>query len=159
MVSTPLLLANLKLLSVVNSDSQRTVTAALLHATHHLWVCVYPRVHTPTIWVLINCNILYHVSLLYCTMLVWIQFKTAKTCFLHLQVHRCAGGPCDLRQHPRLGEQAAATLPAPPRHHAGHRWGHQGVDQRVPAPVQTPSLELQHAGPRPHRVWTCPATE
>lgn len=61
MVSTPLLLANLKLLSVVNSDSQRTVTEALLQATHHLWVCVYPHVYTPTIWgrlsVLIYCNI------------------------------------------------------------------------------------------------------
>lgn len=33
MVSTPLLLANLKLLSVVNSDSWRTFTVAL-HATH-----------------------------------------------------------------------------------------------------------------------------
>lgn len=38
MVSTPLLLANLKLLSVVNSDSQRT--AALRHTTHHLWECL-----------------------------------------------------------------------------------------------------------------------
>lgn len=36
MVSTPLLLANLKLLSVVNSDSQRTVAEALLHTIHHL---------------------------------------------------------------------------------------------------------------------------
>lgn len=35
MVSTPLLLTNLKLLSIVNSDSQKAVTAALLHATLH----------------------------------------------------------------------------------------------------------------------------
>lgn len=45
MVSTPLLLANLKLLSVVNSDSQRTVTAALLHATHHQEVSVHLWIH------------------------------------------------------------------------------------------------------------------
>lgn len=40
MLSTPLQLANLKLLSVVNSDSHRT--AALLPANHHLWIGVYP---------------------------------------------------------------------------------------------------------------------
>lgn len=51
MVSTPLLLANLKLLSVVNSDSQRTVAAALVHTTQHLRVCVCmnPRVQIPAV--------------------------------------------------------------------------------------------------------------
>lgn len=39
MLSTPLHLPNPKLLSVVNSDSQRT--AAPLRALHHLWECVY----------------------------------------------------------------------------------------------------------------------
>lgn len=39
MLSTPLHLPNLKLLSVVNSDSRRT--AALLRALHHLWECAY----------------------------------------------------------------------------------------------------------------------
>lgn len=45
MVSTPLPLANLKLLSVVNSDSQRTVTAALVHATKRIQACVCVCVH------------------------------------------------------------------------------------------------------------------
>lgn len=40
MLSTPLHLPKPKLLSVVNSDSQRT--AALLRALHHLWECAYP---------------------------------------------------------------------------------------------------------------------
>lgn len=83
MVSTPLLLANLKLLSVVNSDSQRT--AALLHATHHLWVCVYPHVHTPWghLCAQINCNVtsittvppIPHMIFSKWHKLVWLQFK------------------------------------------------------------------------------------
>lgn len=46
MVSTPLRLANLKLLSVVNSDLQRTGTAALLYAAcFHL--CLHVLIRAP----------------------------------------------------------------------------------------------------------------
>lgn len=55
MVSTPLLLPNLKLLSVVNSDLQRTITTALLHTTHHLWVCIF------------RCVFIYHIRAPVCT--------------------------------------------------------------------------------------------
>lgn len=69
-----------------------------------------------------------------------------------LQVHRGAGREGDLRQHPRAGEQAAAAVPAVPRHHAVGRGGSQGVDPGVPAPIPPPPLELQHPGPGPHRL-------
>lgn len=53
MVSTPLLLTNLKLLSVVNSDSHRAVAAALLHATH---VSTSSSVHRLYLFYQLNAN-------------------------------------------------------------------------------------------------------
>lgn len=44
-------------------------------------------------------------------------------------------------------------MPAAPGPDAVYRWGCQRVDQGVPAPVQTPPVELQHTGPGPHSVW------
>lgn len=58
-----------------------------------------------------------------------------------------------MRQHSRSCEQATAALPAAPRPDAVHQRGSQRVDQRVPTSVQTPPLELQHAGPGPHCFW------
>lgn len=72
---------------------------------------------------------------------------------LFLQVHwrvRCTG---HMWQHSRAGEQAEAALPKTPRSHAIHRRRSQRVDPRMPAPIPTPSLELQHAGARPYCVW------
>lgn len=109
MVSTPLLLTNLKLLSVVNSDSQKAVTAALLHATHHhsLSVCVHMCIHLSHLGTyeyyhlqnaINHCNALCS-SLsqreLTNPILVLIQVKTCLVFWL-CQVHWCTGSTCDL---------------------------------------------------------------
>ncbi len=71
---------------------------------------------------------------------------------LFLQVHWCVRCTGHMWQHSRAGEQAEATLPKTPRSHAIYRRRSQRVDPRMPAPVPTPSLELQHAGARPYCV-------
>lgn len=68
MVSTPLLLTNLKLLSVVNSDSQKAVTAALLHATHHRSPSVYVHmfIQLPFVGTYVYSSIAIHHQSLQC---------------------------------------------------------------------------------------------
>ncbi len=71
---------------------------------------------------------------------------------LFLQVHWCFRRTGHMWPHFRAGEQSEAALSETPRSHAIHRRRSQSVDPRMPAPVPTPSLELQHAGARPYCV-------
>lgn len=73
MLSTPLQLANLKLLSVVNSDSHRT--AALLPANHHLWMAVYRYTTSAPKTAQILQYAINHKSALWS---IYVVFKTAQ---------------------------------------------------------------------------------
>lgn len=100
----------------------------------------------------------YHKTANYCNgklQLLICQMLSQQCICLFLQVHWCIRSTGHMRQHSRAGEQTEATLPKTPRPHAIHRRGSQRVDPRMPAPVPTPSLELQHAGARPHCVRPC----